>query len=102
MRTAHCNTKLANCKCGHPGCTQKFKSRKQKLSHHDKLEPECAKEKALLTTLAGGFQNIINNLLNNFCVNIKDSQEYMELTEQINNCSNNVMNKEYFEMIFKK
>jgi hypothetical protein len=72
------------------------------------LEADCAKEKLLLTNLASRFQLTINKFfdnsnINNFCVNwVKDTPEFKELEAQINNCAENVMNKEIFEIAFLK
>jgi hypothetical protein len=101
MRTGHVEVRENDRHCGHLGCTQKFKSKKQKISHHDKLEADCAREKLLLTNLVGQFQKTLNDILanNNFCVNwVKETNEYKDLQQNLTMCSDSVMNREYFDL----
>ena len=53
--------------CMH-GCNQIFKSRKQKILHHNKLDRECREEKYRLLELLEVFQKAI----------VKSKQEYSD------------------------
>jgi hypothetical protein len=56
--------KLKDRICKHKGCNHISKTSKQNLIHHEKLEPECKREK-----------NNLFNLLNNFVFTVKEIME---------------------------
>ena len=49
-------------KCGH-GCYDIFKSKRQKLLHHDKLDYICEEEKSNLMNLITNYNLVLNKLL---------------------------------------
>ena len=49
-------------KCGH-GCYEVFKSQRQKLLHHDKLDYICQEEKSNLMNLITNYNLVLNKLL---------------------------------------
>ena len=51
--------KASKYKCIH-GCNQVFKSKKQKILHHNKLDKECREEKYRLLELIEIFKNTID------------------------------------------
>ena len=60
----HLDMKLKDRICKHKGCNHISKTSKQNLIHHEKLEPECKREK-----------NNLFNLLNNFVFTVKEIME---------------------------
>ncbi len=75
--------KVENYKCNH-GCNQWFKTKKQMILHHDKIDNFCFKEKKLLIKLIESYQNSVDKILseqnsNNF----KNTDEYQYLQQQL-------------------
>ena len=69
IRTAHIKKNNKDTNCSHFGCKHIFKTKKQKIMHHDKLEDECRNDKNYLMSLISFFKNSVFNILNqsNFC-----------------------------------
>lgn len=66
--------------CQH-GCHQLFKSKRQKLLHHDKLDYICHEEKSNLINLIENFNLVINKLLP-YENQKKKYKEYYQLIKQ--------------------
>lgn len=66
--------------CAH-GCNQFFKSNRQKLLHHDKLDFICHEEKSNLINLIENFNLVINKLLP-YENQKKKYKEYYQLIKQ--------------------
>ncbi len=66
--------------CAH-GCNQFFKSNRQKLLHHDKLDFICNEEKSNLINLIENFNLVINKLLP-YENQKKKYKEYYQLIKQ--------------------
>lgn len=66
--------------CAH-GCNQFFKSNRQKLLHHDKLDFICHEEKSNLINLIENFNLVINRLLP-YENQKKKYKEYYQLIKQ--------------------
>ena len=64
IRTAHLNLDVKDTICSHGGCEHTFKTKKQKLMHHDKLDEECRIEKNYLLRLAVSFKKAVEELKN--------------------------------------
>lgn len=48
--------------CEHLGCNMRFKTKKQKLMHHNSIEPECKTERCNLVRLIGYFKKCLFSL----------------------------------------
>ena len=58
IRTAHVKKDNKDTICFHFGCKHTFKTKKQKLMHHDKLEDECRNDKNYLMNLISNFKGL--------------------------------------------
>ena len=81
--------------CMH-GCNQIFKSRKQKILHHNKLDRECREEKYRLLELIEVFQKAIDELNPNRNILIK---EYSALAEQVKRTKRTVIDLDQYNGI---
>jgi len=80
--------------CKHENCEQKFKTLKQKINHHFKMNPECKKDVINILNNICKLKNIIYNLINKkgFVLN-------NDLIFKFNNIFNNILHKEYAQNI---
>jgi len=86
-------------KCSH-GCSHKFKSLRQKILHHNKLDSHCNKEKINLLKLLEQFQKTIIMLT----PNKKDRliyKEYRKAIRQYNIVKNKIKDRAQFEAIIQ-
>jgi hypothetical protein len=104
MRTAHLNYIMKDITCLHNGVCHKFKSRKTKIMHHNKLEPECDKEKNLLMRLITCFNETIFDITKE-----KKEEEYLSKLKEFNdvekqkeNVRNVSLNKELIDLLIIK
>ena len=67
--------------CEHQGCTLRFKTKKQKLSHHNKLELECKEEKNNLIKLVSKFNKTLFSLVKSCNLNLTEIEELREIGE---------------------
>jgi len=58
-------------KCEHAECKLNFKTKKQKLNHHNKLEKECFSERNALIKLAARYKTLYFGVINEFKLNEK-------------------------------
>ena len=72
--------------CEHMGCNAKFKTEKEKLEHHCKMEPDCLIERQELIKLVQKYKLLVNRI-------IKDKNIDPQKNEIINN-----LKKEYDEV----
>ena len=83
--------------CNH-GCHHIFKSMKQKLLHHDKLDNLCHIEKINILILLEQFNICINNLIPNEEEREK-YKEYILLLKKYKNSKHKMTNQAQFEAI---
>lgn len=79
--------------CRH-GCNKKFKTKKQKILHHNKLDTECRREKFYLITLIQEFHKTLEFLLEEYKSEDNSDYEYFKLL--LKNAQKNVIDKEQF------
>jgi hypothetical protein len=80
--------------CDHRECSLKFKTKKQKLLHHNKLEPECKLQKMALTKLIAHFKKIYLKLSEGR--NIKHSEQFLKLKRNYDMVEKNASDLDYF------
>ena len=91
--------KIERSQCLH-GCNQKFKSRKQKILHHNKLDRECREVKYKLICLIEEFQSSIGYLLPK-TETISKSQVYSYLLYQFKKTKKTIIDKDQYEGIIR-
>jgi hypothetical protein len=67
--------------CEHQGCTLRFKTKKQKLSHHNKLELECKEEKNILIKLVSKFNKALFSLAKSSKLDLNEVERLEEIED---------------------
>jgi len=67
--------------CGHQGCSLRFKTKKQKLSHHNKLELECKEEKNILIKLISKFNKAFFSIAKCLNVNLSEVEKLSDIED---------------------
>ena len=94
--------KVENYKCLH-GCNHIFKTKKQMILHHDKIDNFCFNEKKLLIKLIESYQNSVDKILseqnsNNF----KNTDEYQYLQQQLKRAKDCSIDKMQLESLIEE
>ena len=102
MKTGHLNYKEKDLTCYHNQFCHKFKTKKTKLMHHNKLELECKKEKNSISRLIISFHKSISNLLKEendekYLSNLKEFDDVQKKKIDARNAS---LDKETFDSLF--
>ena len=98
IKTAHKICDKNEIICSHGGVCHEFKTKKQKIMHHNKLEKECRLEKNYLIRLINNYQMAINKIDESISLNEYD--EYKALLKQKTKVENITTDKELFDSIF--
>jgi hypothetical protein len=98
LRTAHQNLNCKDTICSHINCGHEFKTKKQKIMHHDKLENECRMEKNYLIRLLTNFKDCIGKISN--LNDIANYKEMKDVQKQLKITINSVNDEEQFKAIF--
>ena len=86
--------KIHKIQCRH-GCNHAFKTRRQKVLHHNKLDVECSQEKLNLLILLEKFQKSIDQLLKT--PNEKFTyRQFKRLIKQYNYTKSKVLDRDQF------
>ena len=83
-----------NFKCEHKNCAQKFKTLKQKINHHFKMNPECKKDVINILNNIYKLKKIINKLIKKGFVLKNDF-----IIKKYNNIFNIILHQEYAQNI---
>ena len=103
IKTAHKVCDKNEIICFHSGLCHEFKTKKQKIMHHNKLERECRLEKNYIIRLINNFQMAINELKNNDeGISLEEYEEYKNLLKQRNKTEKITTDIELFDSIFSK
>ena len=90
------NFKEKKHKCLHPGCDLSYKTKKQLISHHSKMDIECQRDTILWLKLISFTKKIILNKLKK---NILKKENLKSVIEKYENTIKNIGLKEYAQMI---
>jgi hypothetical protein len=85
--------------CEHIGCNLKFKTKKQKLLHHNEFEPECREEKHSIIRLISKFKTCILSMANDYKLNVEEIvklDEYCKLQVEFEETSQKLFDSNYF------
>lgn len=72
--------------CDHANCKLRFKTKKQKLNHHNKLEKECCSERNSLIKLVSRYKNLYFSIIKEF-----------NLVEKVESLAEHIQLKSEFE-----
>ena len=101
IKTAHKICDKNEIICSHAGLCHEFKTKKQKIMHHNKLEKECRLEKNYIIRLINNYQKAFNILKKeNEGIILEEYDEYKELLEQKNRTEKITTDKDLFDSIF--
>jgi uncharacterized Zn-finger protein len=101
IKTAHKICDKNEIICSHGGLCHEFKTKKQKIMHHNKLEKECRLEKNYIIRLINNYQKAINILrANENIISLEEYDEYKELLEQKIKTEQMTTDKDLFDSIF--
>lgn len=100
MRTAHLNLDAKDTICSHKGCEHSFKTKKQKLMHHDKLDEECRTEKNSLLRLLSLFKKTVEELTKNYDIDDSFSSDFLSLSKESENTKKYIMDVNQYDAIF--
>ena len=101
-KTSHLNYNEKDINCFHNGFCHKFKTKKIKIMHHNKLENECQKEKNNLLRLISFYNKAINNIVNDKNVEeyLHKLKEFYEVEKQKNTVKNISLDNELYDSLF--
>ena len=101
IKTAHKICDKNDIICSHGGVCHEFKTKKQKIMHHNKLEKECRLEKNYIIRLINNYQNAIDVLKKEQnIISLDEYDEYKELLEQKNKTEKITTDKDLFDSLF--
>jgi len=100
VKTSHIKQNKNDIICNHGRICHEFKTKKQKVMHHNKLEKECTQEKNYIIRLINKYENLLNVIKLEKCNNFEEYDEYKELIEQKNKIENIISDKDLFDSIF--
>lgn len=104
LRTSHLVINSDDTQCCHPGCKHCFKTKKQKLMHHDKLEYECRNEKNIIVKMLSEFKKCFNSfyLEDKLELTEEGKKVFESLNGKIEETKEKVMDFSMFDAIFLK
>lgn len=102
IKTSHLKYDEKDVNCFHNGFCHKFKTKKIKIMHHNKLENECRKEKNNLLRLISIYSKAINNIVNekNIEEYLYKLKEFYEVEKQKNKVKNISLDNELYDSLF--
>lgn len=98
IKTAHLEIDVKDSQCSHKNCKRSFKSKKQKLIHHEKIEVECTMEKRNVLKLLLAFQNTISHFEEKY-KDIRRSKEYKNVQMQNDKIKNYLVDTNQFNAL---
>ena len=84
-------------KCGHKGCDLAYKTKKQRASHHGKMDPECQRDSIEYLSLISTTKNILFSLIKEN--KIKNTEKLKEISKNYENIMDNISINEYAQLI---
>ena len=103
-RTGHLTVDNKDVTCYHCKGGHVFKTKKQKIMHHDKLQDECRTEKNYLINLISEFKNSIDILMSQ-SKNEKDIEEsttFTDMKKQSKITESKIVDYDQYEALFLK
>ena len=103
-RTGHLTVDDRDVTCSHCMGGHVFKTKKQKIMHHDKLQDECRTEKNYLINLISELKNSIDTLIekSNKKKEIEESSPFAEVKKQSKVTEGKIFDYEQYEALFLK
>ena len=101
IKTSHLNLNIKDIACFHNGFCHKFKTKKIRIMHHNKIESECKNEKNFILRLIDTFNKSIIDIIKEknekeYLFNLK---EFNEVKKQKINVRNISLDKETYDSL---
>ena len=68
--------------CEHMGCNAKFKTEKEKLEHHCKMEPDCLVERQELIKLVQKYKLLMNRIIKDKNIDLQKNEVIINLRKE--------------------
>ena len=82
--------------CEHPDCDLRFKTKKQKIMHHNKLENECKLSKVAMLRLIAKYKEIFLKLKRKHNAgDMDDNERFLKLKKTYDDVLSQSVDKEY-------
>ena len=101
VKTSHLNYDEKDVNCFHNGLCHKFKTKKTKVMHHNKLEVECRKEKINIMKLIDIFTRAVVDIVKDNEINyLQELKEFDDVKKQKNKVKRFCYDEDLYESLF--
>ena len=83
--------------CEHMGCNAKFKTEKEKLEHHCKMEPDCLLERQELIKLVQKYKLLMNRIVKDMNIDKQKNKVIIDLKKEYEEIQSKLIDKNLFE-----
>ena len=83
--------------CEHMNCNAKFRTEKEKLEHHCKMEPICLKERKELIKLVKRYKLLLNRIVKDKNIDSNKNESLISLKREYEEIQNKLIDKKLFE-----
>ena len=88
--------------CEHMGCNAKFKTEKEKMDHHSKMEPDCFVEREELIKLVQKYKLFLNKVVKDSNIDPKTNEILINLKKEYDDTQSKLIDKKLFEYYLGK
>ena len=82
--------------CEHMGCNAKFKTEKEKLEHHCKMEPDCLTERKELIKLVQKYKLLMNRIIREKNIDKNNNEVIINLRKEYEEIQSKLIDKNIF------
>ena len=82
--------------CEHMGCNAKFKTEKEKMDHHSKMEPDCLVEREELIKLVQKYKLFMNKVVRDSHIDPHKNEVLINLKKDYENIQSKLIDKNLF------
>ena len=83
--------------CEHMGCNAKFKTEKEKMDHHSKIEPDCLIEREELIKLVQKYKLFLNKVVKDSHIDPNQNEVLINLKKDYEDIQSKLIDKKLFE-----
>jgi hypothetical protein len=82
--------------CEHMGCNAKFKTEKEKMDHHSKMEPDCLVEREELIKLVQKYKLFMNKVVKDSHIDPHKNEVLINLKKDYESIQSKLIDKNLF------
>ena len=82
--------------CEHMGCNAKFKTQKEKMDHHCKMEPDCLNERQELIKLVQRYKLLMNKIIKNKNIDPNKNEVILNLKKEYEEIQSKLIDQNLF------